>query len=95
VAAEFAPARCWDRLDLNSFTSLAPRLALAYDLSGDGKTVFKGGYGRFYQLREILPDVTANENLRSRTTWDWHDTNGNRQRRRRGTRPERAGFSVD
>ena len=80
VAAEFAPARCWDRVDLRSFTSLAPRLALAYDVSGDGKTVIKGGYGRFNQLREILPDVTGlNENLRSQTTWDWHDNNGNRQ----------------
>jgi len=80
VAAEFAPARCWDRVDLNSFTSLAPRLALAYDVTGDGKTVLKGGYGRFNQLRQILGDVTAlNENLRSQTTWDWHDLNGNRQ----------------
>jgi hypothetical protein len=80
VAAEFAPAQCWDRVDLRSFTSLAPRLALALDVAGDGKTVLKGGYGRFNQLREILPDVTSlNENLRSRTTWDWHDTNGNRQ----------------
>jgi hypothetical protein len=80
VAAEFAPAQCWDRIDLNSFTSLAPRLALAYDLSGDGKTVVKGGYGRFNQLRELLPDVTSlNPNIRARTTWDWHDLNGDKQ----------------
>jgi hypothetical protein len=77
---EFAPAQCWDRQDLKSFTSVAPRLALAYDLSGDGRTVLKGGYGRFNQLREILPDVTAlNPNIRAQTTWDWHDTNGNRR----------------
>jgi hypothetical protein len=80
VAAEFAPAQCWERLDLKSFTSLAPRAAFAYDLAGDGKTVVKGGYGRFNQMREIEPDVTSlNPNIRAQTTWDWHDNNGNRQ----------------
>ncbi len=28
--------------------NVGPRLGLTYDLSGDGRTVFRGGYGRFY-----------------------------------------------
>ena len=46
---------------------------------GDGKTVVKGGYGRFNQLRELQPDVTSiNLNGPATTTWDWHDNNGNK-----------------
>ena len=30
-----------------SFWALSPRIYAAYDLTGDGKTVIKGGYGRF------------------------------------------------
>ena len=28
--------------------NIAPRVGLTYDLAGDGKSVFRGGYGRFY-----------------------------------------------
>jgi Carboxypeptidase regulatory-like domain/TonB dependent receptor/TonB-dependent Receptor Plug Domain len=33
---------------LPDFRNFAPRLGLAYDLTGDGKTVFRGGVGVFY-----------------------------------------------
>jgi Carboxypeptidase regulatory-like domain/TonB dependent receptor len=80
VAAEFAAAACWDKVSLVTFNSLAPRAHVAFDISGDGKTVIKGGYGRFNQLREVRPDVTnLNQNLPLTTTWDWHDNNGNKQ----------------
>ena len=62
-----------------TFNSLAPRVHAAFDLMGDGKTVIKGGYGRFNQLRELSPDLTnINRNVIATTTWDWHDNNGNK-----------------
>ncbi len=78
-ASAFSVAQCFDEFHLNTFNSLGPRVHAAFDVMGDGKTVVKGGYGRFNQLRELQPDLTSiNLNGPATTTWDWHDTNGNK-----------------
>ena len=33
--------------------NIAPRLGFAYDLTGDGRTVVRGGYGMFYEPMRI------------------------------------------
>ena len=61
------------------WNSWVPRVHLAYDLLGDGKSVIKGGYGRFVNLREVNPEVVAaNRNNRATSTWVWRDNNNNR-----------------
>ena len=72
------PAACFSRVELNTWNSVAPRLHAAYDLTGDGKTVIKGGWGRYNHMRQLEPDAfrvagTAIAN----TVYLWHDLNGN------------------
>ena len=69
----FAAAACFPAGQMNTWHPLAPRLHAAWDLAGDGKTVVKGGWGRFDHMREHSPELTnVNPNQGTRTTWLWH-----------------------
>ena len=78
-AGAFAAAQCFDAVQMNKWNTVVPRLNAAFDLFGDGKTVLKGGWGRFVHFREVITELQpiARNNLQV-TTWDWRDLNGNR-----------------
>ncbi len=71
------PAACFERVQFRTWNPVTPRLHAAYDLTGDGRTVIKGGWGRFAQLRYVDQMTPANENVHLRTNYLWRDLNGN------------------
>ena len=72
------PAECWDRKELKTWNPVTPRVHLAYDLTGDAKTVIKGGWGRFYMMHEGPELNVANPNSEKAARFRWRDLNNNR-----------------
>jgi hypothetical protein len=72
------PAECFDRVQFKRFNSFVPRLHVAWDATGDGKTVIKGGWGRFAHMRYDDEVNMANSNIFLETTFNWQDLNRNR-----------------
>jgi len=79
-ATQFSAAACYSRIDMRRWTTWLPHVHGAYDLSGNGKSVLRGGYGRFANLRDISPELTRiSKNNAQTTTWTWHDLNADKQ----------------
>ena len=62
-----------------TFNQIVPRIGASYDLMGDGKTVVKANWGRFYfnpgvSLADALNPNTANQY----SDYVWNDLNGDR-----------------
>jgi hypothetical protein len=74
------PTDCTPTIKLNVWNSFAPRLHAVYDLTGDGRSVIKGGWGRFKKKREVQGyEVTLlNLNTPRFHIYRWVDRNGNR-----------------
>jgi outer membrane receptor protein involved in Fe transport len=74
---QFGTSGTFPMVDANRFYDAAPRLAFAFDLAGDGKTVWKTTWGKFNA--EIADSFASpyNVNAITTTTYRWHDLNGN------------------
>jgi Carboxypeptidase regulatory-like domain/TonB dependent receptor-like, beta-barrel len=72
------PAQCFPFTQFTIWNPVQPRVNAAYDIAGNGKTVIKGGWGRFAHMRYVDELQMANENVPLTTTYRWHDDNGNR-----------------
>jgi hypothetical protein len=78
-ASRFSPqAATFAAVDnVKSFNHLAPRVGLIYDLGGDGKTVLKGNFGRYYFNPGVNLADAANPNTADQyTEYAWTDRNG-------------------
>jgi hypothetical protein len=71
------PAECFARIDVPIWKSASPRLRAAYDLAGDGRTLIKGGWGRFDKMRFTDEIQIADPNVIAQALYRWRDPNGN------------------
>ena len=71
------PARCFDEVNLPTWNNVLPRLSAAFDLSGDGKTVVKGGFGRYGYMREEALPRRYDPNSIGYAVYKWRDLNSN------------------
>jgi hypothetical protein len=73
------PAQCFPHIQFKVWNPIVPRINAAYDITGSGKTVIKGGWGRFAHMRYVDELQMANENVPLTTSFRWHDDDRNRQ----------------
>jgi hypothetical protein len=64
-------------VDVLTWFNAAPRLGVAYDLTGDGKTVVKATAGWFNHTMGSTFANSYNKNFRVETTYRWRDPDGN------------------
>ena len=62
---------------VDPWQSLSPRLGFTYDLTNDGKTIFRANYSRFYDLLNLGPHVSLmNAGNPAYIQYPWKDANG-------------------
>ena len=71
----FVAAASFPSVEVGTWNYLAPRAAVAWDVTGSGKTVVKSTYGWFNTELDIAS--TYNRAISYTTTYRWHDLNRN------------------
>ena len=75
----WAPTRRWDAIpDAADWTDLSPRIGVAHDVFGDGRTAVKGSVSRYLRVDTIGMSASRNPVNASVTsaTRSWRDLNG-------------------
>ena len=67
-----------EQIGVMEWTTVSPRVGLAYDVKGDSRIVAKATYGRYYfQVRSTDLNSFSNRNAVATATFDWVDSNRN------------------
>jgi outer membrane receptor protein involved in Fe transport len=81
-ASTLTPAIAYPQIATGTWNKLVPRLGLAFDVTGNAKTVLKVFYGRFFQeppFNNVNYQIPYNPNTSRVTQYRWHDLNGNKE----------------
>jgi len=74
---QFGGAGSFDRVSVNDWVAPAPRLGVAFDVFGTGRTVIKGSFGRFNHTPGDSFAQNFNLNTVQTVNYRWRDVNGN------------------
>ena len=74
-AGPFAAAATFPRVEVGRWRDFAPRAAVAFDVTGSGRTVVKGTYGWFNNEAALAGDFDRNGSFT--TTYRFRDVNAN------------------
>jgi outer membrane receptor protein involved in Fe transport len=74
---QFGSAGSFPRLETGTWRLPAPRLGAIFDLTGDGKMLLKGTWGRYNHTPADDFGNAYNKNTTSTTTYRWRDLNSN------------------
>jgi len=75
-AGEFAAGGFYPKLNVGPWNVWAVRSGLAYDVTGNGKTVAKATYGKYDSILEYSNAAAYSPLASVTTTYRWHDLNG-------------------
>jgi hypothetical protein len=77
LAGRFVPARQFqDRPDVPNWNTVSPRLGMAWDVKGDGKTAVKAGWGKYMRAYSSGFADAYDPNFYTSSTLTWNDLNG-------------------
>ena len=72
--ADLFPSASYPQINVTSWNTFAPRLHATYSLTRDGKTVIKGGWGRFVGIHGADDAAYLNKNQVTSSTFLWHNS---------------------
>jgi Carboxypeptidase regulatory-like domain len=78
IQGPFGSAGTFPRVDGGTWNAIAPRAGVAFDLTGNGKSVLKATYGWYNHDFGDGYAATYNQNTAATLSYRWSDPNGNR-----------------